>query len=110
MPETSVTAKAPGNAAKKSLASLAMTAASGIDTLGAYTLSAAALPAASCEGAAAAASRDPGSLVLMVAFDIHVFQHAHSVFREDRGRAIQGDQVRGNRFAVDAHKAHGKTG
>ena len=55
-------------------------------------------------GALAAAWR--GSGVLMVLGHIDVLEHAERVVREDRGRAVERDEVRRGAALVDAHEAH----
>lgn len=98
----------PGSAAKNSLASFAIAAGSGTADIRPETL-----PRL---GALSGLVEDVGesvamrSLVLVVLIDIDAFQHTDCVFRENGNRAIERNQVRGDRLMVDPHKANGQAG
>jgi hypothetical protein len=47
-----------------------------------------------------------GVRILVVLADLDVIEHGQRVGRVDGQRAVQRDQVRGDRVAVDAHEAH----
>jgi hypothetical protein len=74
------------------LASRAITAGSGSETITADKLSGVTAPESWFE-TDAGRSADAGSLVLMILIHADVFEHAQSIFGEDRQRAIQRDQV-----------------
>src|SRR5258708_18376020 len=46
----------------------------------------------------------------MVVADLNVLEHAERVLGEYRRRAVQRDQIRGDRVAIDTHEAHRETG
>jgi len=47
-----------------------------------------------------------GVWILMELANLNIFQHSQRIVRLHHQRAIQADQVRRNRAAVDAHEAH----
>jgi hypothetical protein len=102
-PDLSAVALA-GSAAKNSLASLAITAGSGTANIVADLLSSASAPEP--WSVSAARSADAGSLVLMVLIHADVLENADSIFRENRQRAIERDQVGSDGLVVDAHETH----
>jgi len=91
----------PGCERKSSLASRANVATSGSEPVRLFWFSGS--PSGS---RAAKASASFGSLVLMVLSDFNVREHTQRIFGKYRRRAIQRDQVRGHRVAVNPHKTY----
>ena len=94
-----------GKAVKNSFASRASTAGSGTPAGKSLPVSHTPLQALSRTGPGA-----PGSLGVMVVADLDVLEHSDRVLRQDRNRAVERNQVRGNRFDVDSHEANGEAG
>jgi hypothetical protein len=87
-------AAAPGNAVKKALAIRARVATSG-----------------NPEGTSGVGVRSLiGVRIVVVLTDFDIIEHCDRIVRQDRLRAVQRDQVRGDRLPADAHEAHGKSG
>jgi hypothetical protein len=87
-------AAAPGNAVKKAFAIRARVATSG-----------------NPEGTSGVGVRSLiGVGIVVVLTDFDIIEHGHRIVRQDRLRAVQRDEVRGDRLPADAHEAHGKTG
>src|SRR5271156_6385794 len=51
----------------------------------------------------------PGSLVVMVVSYLDIFERCYGIISEHSSRTIKRDQIRRQRFVVDAHKAHRET-
>jgi hypothetical protein len=98
----------PGSAEKNSFASRAMVAGSGNAAIASDKLSGSEeLAFPSGTGSSGLLARP---LVFEILVDIHVFQHTERIFSEHSRRAIQRNQVGGDRFMIDSHEENGEAG
>src|ERR1700730_1443541 len=84
-----------------------MVAASGTPgTGGANWVSSLVPRVAPCVAEAAVAAGSLGGRVVMVLAYFDIFEHAERILGVNRQRAVERDEVGGNRAPVDAHEAH----